>query len=121
VSSAQNRPPDPLGLRAPSLDICVDARAGTLHLAGTLDQHTVAAFHAAVSRLLDDEPRSVVIDVAGLDACDVPGLRALSVTYRRMLVHGRRVVVTGAPPWLRRALHRLRLDAHVLEDRRAAG
>ena len=117
--SAQNRLLHPLELRGPALDVDADAREGTLRLRGTLDQHTAAAFHAAVSRLLDDEPDSVVIDVAGLDACDVTGLRALSVTYRRMLVHGRRVVVTGAPPWLCRALHRIRLDAHLLDDRRA--
>jgi anti-anti-sigma factor len=119
VSSAQNRLLHPLELRAPALDVDACPREGTLRLAGTLDQRTVAAFHAAVSRLLDEEPGGLVIDVAGLEACDVTGLRALSVTYRRMLVHGRRVVVTGAPPWLCRALHRIRLDAHLLDDRRA--
>jgi anti-anti-sigma factor len=119
VSVAQNRLPDPFELRAPSLDVSVDPREGTLHLAGTLDQHTVPVFHAAVSRLLDQVRRRLVIDVEELDACDVTGLRALSVTYRRMLVHGRGVVVTGAPPWLCRALHRIRLDAHLLDDRRA--
>lgn len=119
MSDAQNRLSHPLELRAPSLRIRLDVRDGTLHVAGTLDQHTVAAFYAAVSRLLEEVRRRWVIDVEGLDSCDVTGLRALSVTYRRTLVRGRRIVVTGAPPWLRRALHRIRLDAHLLEDRRA--
>ena len=119
VPSAQKRPLDPIELRAPSLRVSLDAREETLHLAGTLDHHTVAAFYAGVSRLLEQVRRRVVIDVEGLDSCDVTGLRALSVAYRRTLVRGRRVVVTGAPPWLCRALHRIRLDAHVLEDRRA--
>jgi anti-anti-sigma factor len=121
VSSLRNRLSHPLELRAPSLGVRLDVRDGILHLAGTLDLHTVADFHAAVSKLLDEVPGSLAIDVAELDACDVTGLRALSVTYRRTLVHDRRVVVTGAPPWLRRALHRIRLDAHVLEDRLEAG
>jgi len=119
VSSAQNRLPDPFELRAPVLDVVADARDGTLRLAGTLDQHTVAPFHAAVSRLLHEESDGLVIDVEGLQACDVTGLRALSVTYRRTLVRGGTVVVTGAPPWLCRALRRIRLDGHLLEDRRA--
>lgn len=119
MSSAQNRLIHPLELRAPSLDVQADARDGTLHLAGSLDQHTVAGFHAAVSRLLDEVRDGLVIDVEGLDACDVTGLRALSVTYRRTLVHGGHVVLTGAPPWLCRALHRIRLDAHLLDGRRA--
>jgi anti-anti-sigma factor len=119
VPTAQNRLPHPLEQCPPSLDVRVDAPRGTLRLAGTLDQHTVAPFHAAVSRLLGEVRRRLVIDVTGLDSCDVTGLRALSVTYRRTLLHGRRVVLTGVPPWLRRALHLIRLDAHLIEDRRA--
>ena len=119
MPSAQIRPLDPIELRAPSLRVRLDAGEGTLHLAGTLDSHTAATFHAGISRLLEQVRRRLVIDVTGLDSCDVGGLRALSVAYRRTLVAGRRVVVTGAPPWLCRALHRIRLDAHVLEDRRA--
>jgi anti-anti-sigma factor len=121
VSSAQNRLSHPLELRSPSLGVHLDVRDGTLHLAGTLDLHTVAAFHAAVSRLLEEARRRWVIDVEGLDSCDVTGLRALSAAYRRTLVRDRRVVVTGAPPWLCRALRTIRLDAHLLEDRRDAG
>jgi anti-anti-sigma factor len=121
VSSAQKRLLHPLELHGPSLGVRLDARDGTLYLAGTLDLHTVAAFHAAVSRLLDEARRRWVIDVEGLESCDVTGLRALSTAYRRTLVRGRRVVVTGAPPWLCRALERIRLDAHLLEDRRDTG
>jgi anti-sigma B factor antagonist len=121
VSSAQNRLSHPLELRGPSLEVRLDVRDGTLHVGGTLDLHTVAAFHAAVSRLLDEARRRWVIDVEGLDSCDVTGLRALSTAYRRTLVRGRHVVVTGAPPWLCRALETIRLDAHLLEGRRRTG
>lgn len=118
MSSPQNRLPHPLELREPSLDVRLDVCEGTLHLGGTLDRHTVAAFHAAVSRLFDQARRGWVIDVEGLDSCDVTGLRALSVAYRRALMHGRRIKVAGSPPWLCRALERIRLDAHLLEERR---
>jgi anti-anti-sigma factor len=121
VSSAQNRLSHPLDLPGPSLQVRLDVRDGILHLAGTLGVHTVADFHAAVSRLLDEARRRWVIDVEGLDSCDVTGLRALSTAYRRTLVHGRRVVVTGAPPWLCRALETIRLDAHLLQGRRGTG
>jgi anti-anti-sigma factor len=119
VSSAENRLSHPLNLRVPSLHARLDVGDGTLHLAGRLDLHSVATFHAVVSRLLQDARRRWVIDVEALEYCDVTGLRALSAAYRRTLVHGRRVVVTGAAPWLCRALETIRLDSHLLEDRRA--
>jgi anti-sigma B factor antagonist len=121
VSSAQNRLSHPLELRGPSLGVHLDVPDGTLHLAGTLDLHTVPTFHAAVSRLLDEARRRWVIDVEALDSCDVTGLRALSTAYRRTLVRGGRVVVTGAPPWLCRALEQIRLDAHLLENQQRTG
>jgi anti-anti-sigma factor len=102
--------------RTPSLTVRLDPVDGTLHLVGTLDHRTVSAFHAAVSTLLGDARRHWVIAMEGLQSCDVVGLRALSVAYRRTLMRGRRVVVTGASPRLCRALPRLRVDGPVLEN-----
>jgi anti-anti-sigma factor len=121
VSLPQATPPRPIELRAPSLVVRLDPAEGTLHVTGVLDQRTASAFHAAVTAMLADGRRGWVIDVAALDACDVTGLRALGIAYRRALVRGRRLVVTGAPPWLCRALHRVRLDGHLLDVTPAAG
>jgi anti-sigma B factor antagonist len=114
-------PPRPIELPAPSLVVRLDPADGILHVSGVLDQRTASAFHTAVTALLADPRRDWVIDVVALDACDVTGLRALGIAYRRALVRGRGLVVTGAPPWLCRALHRVRLDGHLLDGTPAAG
>jgi anti-anti-sigma regulatory factor len=109
------------GTPRPSFAVHVDLVAGSVRLDGVLSRRTVHLFSDAVRTLQAADRPEWVIDVAGLERCDAAGLRALGIAYRRALVRGRRVVVHAPPPWLCRALARIRLDSHVLVDPQERG
>lgn len=98
----------------PSLSVVVDPAAGRLTVSGELDRRTTYRFLDAVSALAVTDRPVWLLDVSGLAVRDADGLRAIGWAYRRALRSGRRLVLVGAPPLLRRALVRLRLEQHVL-------
>jgi len=92
----------------------LDLAKGRLVVAGELDHHTAPLVHDAIAVLAHAGNECWAVDVSGLSGRDEVCLRAISSAYRRALRTGRRMTLVGAPPSLRRALCRLRLDNHLM-------
>ena len=103
-----------------SFQVRIDLVGCRLHLAGRLDRGTVHLLHDAISTLLLTDGDVWVVDATHVTACDRVGIRGIGAAYRRALRHDRRFELTGAPPFLRGELIRLRLDRHLLDRDRAA-
>lgn len=97
----------------PAFTVRIDLVGGRLELQGELDLRAAHLVHDAVSALLGTDCERWVVDVAGLTGGE-HALRVIGSTYRRALRHRRRMTLVGAPPWLQRALARMRLDRHLL-------
>lgn len=67
--------------------------AVTLSLAGRLDGDAAESLRPEVERLVEDAPRSVVVDLAQVGFMDGAGLGAVAFLAKRL---GRRLEVTGA-------------------------
>lgn len=104
----------PHELRTGSLTVRLDLVSGAVTMTGVLDRATAHLLHDSVSTLLAGDLDRWEIHAEGVVHCDDAGVRAIGTAYRRALVHGRRIVVRSAPPWLCHALGRIRLDTHVL-------
>ena len=117
------QPTSPAGPRhdVPTFGVHLEPRTGSLRLTGRLERSTTHLFMDAVSALLYAGCPSWVVDLTELTDCDAAGLRAVCVSYRRALRHGRRMRLVGTPPALRAALRRLHLDTHLLLDEPADG
>lgn len=103
-----------------SFQVRIDLVGGHLDLAGQLDRRTVHLLHDAISTLLLTGGDVWMVDATHVTACDHVGIRGIGTAYRRALRHDRRLRLTGAPPFLREELIRLRLDHHLLDGDRAA-
>ena len=80
----------------------VDRVGNEARLAGDIDEFTHAELLAALSSL-SEEPGDIHIDLAGVEFCDVAGLRALVLLSRIPPGHadqGRRVMLHGLPSYL---------------------
>jgi len=98
----------------PDFAICVDLAVGRVAVTGRLDPRTAHLLHDALSALLHAKHMRWQLDVTDLTDVDDVGLRAVGAAYRRALRHGCHLTLHGAPPALRAALTRLRLDRHIL-------
>ena len=98
----------------PSFAVHADLVTGRLTVIGRLGVRTVHLLHDGVSTLLGTDQPQWTLDVTRVDVADHAGLRAIAGSYRRAVLHERRLVVQGASPSLRHALARLRLERHVL-------
>lgn len=85
-----------------------------MELSGHLDFRVVHLVLDAFSTLARGQGRVWVLDATELADWDRSGLLAISAAYRLSLRHQRRLTLAGAPPRLRQALARMRLDHHVL-------
>ena len=103
----------PLDDRA-DFEIRVDLAVGRVAVIGRLDRRTAHLLRDALSALLHAEHVRWQLDVTEVTDVDDAGLRAVGAAYRRALRHGGHLTLHGAPPALRAALTRLRLDHHVL-------
>lgn len=99
-----------------SPSIRVDPLAGRIQVTGALDRRTAPLLHDALTAVAAAGRERWLVDVSGLVACDHDGLRAIGAAYRRALRCDCRLVLLGTPPWLARALARLRLDVHLRSD-----
>jgi anti-anti-sigma regulatory factor len=93
------------------------ARAGDrrgLVIVGDIDEFTHADLIAALSRIAE-EPSEIHLDLAGVEYCDVAGLRALVALTEAGCPgqghDGRRVIVHGLPPHLKTVLRILGWDS----------
>lgn len=77
----------------------------TLELAGSLDVRCIAELRAAVYRLLDQRDDDVHVDINRVHSIDLTTLKMLAVANRAAERQGRRVVLRGGSPAVRRLLH----------------
>ena len=112
-------PPFPVGALhdAPAcLSVDVDLAGGRLRVAGRLDRTTARVLHVAMRSVALTDRTEWTVDITDLTVADHAGLRVIGAVYRRFLRHDRRLTLAGASPGLQRALTRLRLGQHVLDD-----
>lgn len=77
----------------------------TLELSGSLDVRRTAEVRAQVYALLDRGTGDVLVDVSRVDSMDMTTLKLLAVANHVAEREGRRVVLRGASPAVRRLLH----------------
>lgn len=77
----------------------------TLTLTGSLDVRCTAELRVAVYLLLEGQLGDVRVDIAGVESVDLTTLKMLAVANRFAERQGRRVVLTGGSPGVRRLLH----------------
>ena len=78
---------------------------GTLELSGSLDVRCIAELRTSVYALLDECDGDVYVDVSRVESVDMTTLKMLAVANRAAERAGRRVVLRGGSPGLRRLLH----------------
>ena len=79
--------------------------SNTLELAGSLDVRCTAEIRAAVYRLLGEQAGDVRVDISRVESVDLTTLKMLAVANRAAEQEGRRVVLSGGSPAVRRLLH----------------
>jgi anti-anti-sigma factor len=77
----------------------------TLVLSGALDVRCTADLRVAVYSLLGRVEGDVVVDIDRVDSIDMTTLKLLAVANRFAEREGRRVVLRGGSPGVRRLLH----------------
>ena len=87
--------------------------SATLELSGALDVRRTAEVRAQVYRLLESGEGDVVVDISRVDSIDMTTLKLLAVANRAAERQGRRVVLRGASPGVRRLLHIAHLRSRI--------
>ncbi len=78
----------------------------TLQLAGSLDVRCTAELRDVVYRLLGEhEHEDLVVDISRVESVDMTALKLLAVASRTAERRGRRLVLRGGSPGVRRLLH----------------
>ncbi len=85
----------------------------TLELSGALDVRRTAEVRAQVYLLLESGTGDVVVDISRVDSIDITTLKLLAVANRVAERKGRRVVLRGASPGVRRLLHLAHLRSKI--------
>jgi anti-anti-sigma factor len=81
------------------------AHADTLELSGSLDVRCTAELRAALYALLAQAPGGIVVDIDRVESIDLTTLKLIAVANRFAERQGRRVVLRGGTPAVRRLLH----------------
>ncbi len=77
----------------------------TLELAGSLDVRCTAELRAIVYALLAEQEGDVLVDIDRVHSVDMTTLKMLAVANRAAEREGRRVMLRGGTPGVRRLLH----------------
>jgi anti-anti-sigma factor len=77
----------------------------TLVLTGSLDVRCTAELRAAVYHLLAQRTGDIRVEISGVESVDLTTLKMLAVANRTAEREGRRVVLSGGTPGVRRLLH----------------
>ncbi|MFF0865285.1 STAS domain-containing protein [Nonomuraea sp. NPDC003560] len=73
-------------------------------IAGEIDLYTAPHLQAEFTRLLQDEPSRVVIDMSAVDFCDSTGMNVLLSALKRMKERGGVLEVAAPRPAVRKIL-----------------
>jgi anti-anti-sigma factor len=90
-----------------------DAGSAALVLSGSLDVRRTAEVRAQVYALLNGCVGDVVVDVSRVDSIDMTTLKLLAVANLVAEREGRRVVLRGASPAVRRLMHFAHLRSQI--------
>jgi anti-anti-sigma factor len=77
----------------------------TLRLAGHIDGRCTAEVRQALYELLQLTDGDVHVDLTAVESIDLTALKVLAVANRTAERQGRRIVLAGCPPVVRRMLH----------------
>ena len=80
-------------------------RGNTLELSGALDVRCTADLRVAIYSLLGKTTGDVIVDIERVETIDMTTLKLLAVANRFAEREGRRIVLRGATPGVRRLLH----------------
>jgi anti-anti-sigma factor len=90
----------------------------TLNVSGQVDVRTIAELREAVYAHLETCPGDLVLDLSGVESVDLAAQRMIAVASRLAVRQGRRLLVQGCPPLVRRLLHLSHLRGLVAVDDR---
>jgi anti-sigma B factor antagonist len=94
--------------------------ATVLHVIGRLDGTSVGEARERLHAAIATADSAVVLDVSGVDWVDVTGLGMIMDAHWRLRRQGRRLVLRGCPPRMRRALAVTRLRRVLAMEREEA-
>jgi anti-anti-sigma factor len=97
------------------MDIMTDGP--TLVLSGDFDVRSTWEVRRAIYDQLHGHDQDVVVDLSGVDTCDVTALKVLAVATREASRDGRHLTLRGCGPAVRRLLHLSRLMRLVEVER----
>jgi anti-anti-sigma factor len=80
-------------------------QGNTLELSGALDVRRTAELRVTLYTLLGKVPGDVVVDIDRVETIDLTTLKMIAVANRFAERQGRRVVLRGGTPGVRRLLH----------------
>lgn len=92
----------------------------TFRLSGRFDGRSTDVVREALYAYIDRCPEDVVVDVSGVESADVTAVRLLAVASRRTERSGRRLVLRGCCPAVRRLLVVSRLRRLMQLERETA-
>jgi anti-anti-sigma factor len=103
-------------MQPPAVEVDISRGTATVVISGELDVLVTPVLSAYLAQVLSQPPQHLVFDLAGLSFLDCAAARLIAGTGR-FLPPGRRPVVRGARPAVRRILQVSGLGAHCdMED-----
>jgi anti-sigma B factor antagonist len=90
-----------------------------LHVTGRLDGTSVSDTRERLHALIARTGSDVILDVSGVEWLDVTGLGMIVDAHRRLRREGRRLVLRGCAPRVRRALAVTKLSRVMTIEREA--
>jgi anti-sigma B factor antagonist len=84
-----------------------------VRLRGELDLTEADRLRGMITGLVAREPRVLVADLSGLTFLDCAGLSVLVHAHQRQDTEGRRLLIYGAPPLVRRVLTLTGMDVYL--------
>jgi anti-anti-sigma factor len=88
-------------------------RRSVLLLRGDLDVCTRDRLRRAITRALQQDPRTLVVDLSGLDFIDCSGLSVLIWAHKRLAGQERQLLITGGKPIVRRLIQLAGADTYL--------
>lgn len=99
----------------PSVELKVSTRSHAGHalvaIAGEIDLYTAPRLQSEFTRLLQDGPHRVVIDMSAVDFCDSTGMNVLLSALKRVKEQGGELDVAAPRPAVRKILQVTGLDS----------
>ena len=80
-------------------------RGATVEFSGALDVRRTAEVREAIYALIESTEGDELVDLSRVESLDITTLKMLAVANRVAERQGRRVVLRGCPPAVRRLMH----------------